>query len=78
MPKANQMPEQAALINIDAKLAEAGYALGLGMPVVWCVREDELDDVHFDTRQFNHIVWRDPSELRQRLAERVAGVIDAD
>ena len=56
---------------------EAGYALGLGMPVVWCVREDELDDVHFDTRQFNHIVWRDPSELRQ-LAERVAGAIDAD
>ena len=57
---------------------EAGYALGLGMPVVWCVREDELDDVHFDTRQFNHIVWRDPSELRQLLAERVAGALDAD
>ena len=50
--------------------------MGLGLPVVWSVREDELDDVHFDTRQFNHVVWKDPAELRRLLAERVAGAIN--
>jgi hypothetical protein len=35
---------------------EAGYALGLGLPVLWCVRKDDLGKVHFDTRQYNHIV----------------------
>jgi nucleoside 2-deoxyribosyltransferase len=36
---------------------EAGYAMGLGLPVIWVVRKDQIGDVHFDTRQFNHIVW---------------------
>ena len=54
---------------------EAGYAMGQGIPVVWCVREDQLGKVHFDTRQFNHVVWREPEDLRRKLAERVAGAI---
>ncbi|MGH8544147.1 MAG: hypothetical protein ACREX3_11070, partial [Gammaproteobacteria bacterium] len=33
---------------------EAGYTQGLGLPVIWCVREDELGNVHFDTRQYSH------------------------
>ena len=37
---------------------EAGYALGMGLPVIWCVRKDDLENVHFDTRQYNHIVWK--------------------
>ena len=56
---------------------EAGYALGQGMPVVWCVHEDELGELHFDTRQYNHVVWREPADLRQKLAERVAGAIES-
>ncbi|MDZ7685430.1 MAG: hypothetical protein U5O39_10885 [Gammaproteobacteria bacterium] len=35
---------------------EAGYALGLGLKVFWSVRADEIEKVHFDTRQYNHIV----------------------
>lgn len=34
---------------------EAGYAIGLGLPVLWSVRKDNLENVHFDTRQYNHI-----------------------
>ena len=30
---------------------EAGYALGLGLPVFWCVQTNDLKNVHFDTRQ---------------------------
>ncbi|MBX7207918.1 MAG: nucleoside 2-deoxyribosyltransferase [Verrucomicrobiaceae bacterium] len=36
---------------------EAGYAGGLGKPVIWTVRKDWLNKLHFDTRQFNHITW---------------------
>lgn len=53
---------------------EAGLALGLGRPVIWSVREDDLHNVHFDTRQFNHIVWRDTGDLRQKITDRVLGV----
>ena len=36
---------------------EAGFARGLGLPVISTVHKDHLKDVHFDTRQYNHIVW---------------------
>jgi hypothetical protein len=36
---------------------EAGYGLGLGMHVIWTVRSDALNDVHFDNRQYNFIRW---------------------
>ena len=54
---------------------EAGFAQGLGIPVVFCCRKDRLEDVHFDTRQYNHIVWETPGELRDRLAKRIAAVL---
>jgi hypothetical protein len=54
---------------------EAGFALGLGLPVVWSCRENEIDKVHFDTRQQNHIVWNDAKQLRERLANRIRAVI---
>jgi nucleoside 2-deoxyribosyltransferase len=54
---------------------EAGYAEGLGLPVIWCVREDELEKVHFDTRQFNHIDWESEEELRETLYNFICAVI---
>lgn len=54
---------------------EAGYAKGMGLPVIWCVREDELEKVHFDTRQFNHVLWRDSGHLFKRLFESVSANI---
>ena len=54
---------------------EAGYAMGLGLPVVWSVREDDLENVHFDTRQYNHIVWTDEDDLQEQLYNRVSAVI---
>ena len=35
---------------------EAGYAMGLGLPVIWSVRSDRKDDMHFDTQQYNVVV----------------------
>jgi hypothetical protein len=56
---------------------EAGFALGLGRPVIWMCREDEFapEKVHFDTRQYNHIVWTSPDDLRVKLANRVIATI---
>ena len=54
---------------------EAGYAIGLGLPVFWCVRSDDLKNVHFDTRQYNHIVWEDEKCLAEQLHLFVAAII---
>lgn len=54
---------------------EAGYALGIGRPVIWCVRQDDLERVHFDTRQYNHIVWSNASELHENLYNLICAVI---
>jgi len=54
---------------------EAGYAIGLNRPVIWCVKKDELEKVHFDTRQYNHIVWETPEQLKEQLYYRICAVI---
>ena len=54
---------------------EAGYALGLGLPVIWCCRSDLIDLVHFDTRQFAHVVWNTPEDLAKKLYARISAVI---
>lgn len=54
---------------------EAGYALALDKPVIWTVREDHKDDLHFDTRQFPHLIWKDPEDLAAQLEDFVAGTV---
>ena len=54
---------------------EAGFAMGLGIPIIWTVTKKSLGDVHFDTRQYNHIVWDTPETLRSFLKARIGAVI---
>ena len=54
---------------------EAGFAQGLGIPVIWMCHTDHIEHVHFDTRQFNHITWNTPEELREKLRNRIGRVI---
>jgi nucleoside 2-deoxyribosyltransferase/ribosomal protein S27E len=54
---------------------EAGYAMGLGKPVIWTCREDHLKDIHFDTRQYAHIVWDTEEDLYQKLYNRIRATI---
>jgi len=56
---------------------EAGYALGLRIPVVWTCRKDyfEGNPPHFDTRQYNHILWINEDDLRKRLKDRVEAIL---
>lgn len=50
---------------------EAGFMLGLGRPVIWICEKADLPNVHFDTRQYNTIIYETPNELRDRLRLRI-------
>ncbi|MBX3537683.1 MAG: hypothetical protein KF735_08600 [Chelatococcus sp.] len=54
---------------------EAGYALALGKPVIWTARKNCLDGLHFDTRQFPHILWDEPDELKAALQARIEAFV---
>ena len=54
---------------------EAGFAHALGIPVIFTCRGTSLKDLHFDTEHYNHIVWTDEDELREKLKNRILAVI---
>lgn len=54
---------------------EAGFALGLGIPVIWTCRDTSINDLHFDTRQYAHVVWKEPAELYTQLKNRIGATI---
>lgn len=54
---------------------EAGFAFGLTLPVIWTCRSDHRNDIHFDTRQFNHIFWETPEDLKEQLSNTVRAII---
>ncbi len=54
---------------------EAGFAMGLGLPVIWTCHKDHIEQCHFDTRQYNHITWETPVELREKLKDRIIATV---
>ena len=66
---------------------EAGFAKGLGKPVIFTCRKDWFDGelspdkkpvkerVHFDINHQNIIVWNDPEDLKQRIINRIRATI---
>ena len=54
---------------------EAGFAHGMNIPVIFSCKKSIIKEIHFDTRQYNHIIWEKPEELREQLANRIAAVI---
>ena len=54
---------------------EAGFAMGLGIPVVWTCKRDDEKKAHFDTRQQQHLLWETPEELKEKLMNHVAARI---
>ena len=54
---------------------EAGFAHGLGLPVIFTCRDNALESLHFDTNHYNHIVWTDSADLRENLTQRILAVI---
>lgn len=56
---------------------EAGFAKGLGREVIFTVRKADVEKLkeHFDTRQYNHIVYDSPEDLRKKLYNRIGATI---
>ena len=54
---------------------EAGFAYGLGIPVFYTCHADLVEYLHLDTRQYNHILWKTPDELRESLRNRIRRVL---
>ncbi len=54
---------------------EAGFAMGLGIPVIWSCSEKDIENLHFDTRQYNHIVWQNSQDLKTKLINRIKATI---
>ena len=54
---------------------EAGFAAALNRPVIWTCKTCHFHRLHFDTRQYNHIKWDTPADLRTQLAARIRGTI---
>ena len=54
---------------------EAGFAHGLNRDVIWTCKQDEIEEAHFDTRQYNHITWIDAEDLKKKLVNRIKATI---
>lgn len=53
---------------------EAGFAHGLGLRVIFTCHKDSMEYLHFDTNHYNHIVWDEPADLRDKLKKRILDV----
>ena len=54
---------------------EAGFAHGFDIPIIFTCRKEDVEKLHFDTRQFNHIVWKDKNDLKEQLKNRIGATI---
>lgn len=54
---------------------EAGYAQGYGKEVIATCNKDFFNDMHFDLKQKNTIVWKDEIELKEKLIARIRATI---
>jgi len=56
---------------------EAGFARGLGIPVI-CTCDKKLEkNIHFDVANLNFIFWENEKDLEDRLVERIIGCFGA-
>ncbi len=54
---------------------EAGFAQGLGLKVIWTCKKGEEDKLHFDTRQYKHILWETAGDFKKQLIDRIKATI---
>jgi len=54
---------------------EAGYAMGMKIPVIWTCQDGHEDDMSFDTRQFPHIVWKNKEDLVKQVIDRIKRIL---
>ena len=61
--------------NRTAVYYEAGFAMGLGIPVIWTCKKADIDNLSFDTRQYPHIIWENEEDLYKQVVNRLKAKI---
>lgn len=54
---------------------ETGFAMGINIPIIWTCKETSMQDLHFDTRQYPHIAWKNSADLYTKLKARIGAII---
>lgn len=55
---------------------ESGFALGLGIKVIYSCHKKWFKESHFDTNHFSHIIYDDPSDLTKSLEDKIRAWIN--
>ena len=50
---------------------ESGFAVGQGKPVIFTCQKDDFENTHFDIKQFQHIIYQSPSDLKDALKHKI-------
>lgn len=63
--------------NKDGVYYEAGFAKGLGRPVIFTCEEAYFEDIHFDVKHLNFLKWKEDeiSDAIERLAWKVQATL---
>lgn len=54
---------------------EAGYAMGMKIPVIWTCREDQVKQICFDVSQHPFILWSTPEDLADKIVKRLKAIL---
>ena len=54
---------------------EAGFAHALDLPVIFTCQKDQEKSLHFDTRQYSHIFWKDKEDLYTQLRVKIGALM---
>lgn len=54
---------------------EAGFAMGMSIPIIWTCQEEHDKEMSFDTRQFPHIFWKNKDDLVKQVVDRIKVIL---
>ena len=54
---------------------EAGFAMGMKIPIIWTCQEGHEGELSFDTRQYPHLLWKDGEDLAKQVSDRIQVII---
>ncbi|NOR57660.1 MAG: hypothetical protein GQ474_03970 [Sulfurimonas sp.] len=54
---------------------EAGFAMGMNIPIIWTCQDGHDKELSFDTRQFPHIIWKDKDDLVKQVIDRIRVIL---
>lgn len=54
---------------------EAGFAMGMKIPIIWTCQKGHDKEMSFDIRQFPHIIWKNKDDLVKQVVDRIKVIL---